>query len=212
MIKKILYWIMVVVMVAGAVYSYQRVGFGRKLAMLYQLATGNTAMVGPGGAPPGGGQMGNRPVVGPPGMGPGGEQGQMQTGEMRYQPPQMGENLQGGQMPDMPSEGGQGQAPNGQSGSQGQIPMRGSSEGQLLNFQPGGEGGPRSNFQPGDRRGGSPGGMRPGFGGGGWYKISVRNILPYTFILAFFALITFVIEDCIKRFSRSKSANIKDAV
>jgi hypothetical protein len=148
MIKKILYWIMVIAIVVGAVYSYQKVGFGRKIAMLYQLTSGD--MTGPGGGRPpmGGGQ---------PGMGP---------------------------------EGGQGQVSPGQSGAQGPRQMQGNMEGR------------RPDFQPGGRQGGPPQGMGPG---GSWYRMSVRNILPYTFILAFFVLMTCVIEKTIKRVFYSKS-------
>jgi hypothetical protein len=147
MIKKILYWIMVVVIVGGAVYSYQKVNFGRGLGMLYQLASGNaSSMGGPGGGSPpnGGGQQ--------PGGGPGGTQGGTQK-----QPP-MGQNVQGG----------------------------------------------RPDFQQGGRQGGPPGGNGQG-PGGSWYKISVRNIIPYTFILAFFVLITCVIERTVKRVFYSKT-------
>jgi hypothetical protein len=161
MIKKILYWIMVVVIVAGAVYSYQKVGFGRKIAMLYQVTSGN--MAGPGGGPPGRGQqLGTSP-----------------EGGFQRQPPMQG--------------GAEGQSPNFQPGGEG---------GQRGNFPPGGEGGQRPNFQPGGRQGGPPQGMGQG---GSWYRMSVRNILPYTFILAFFVLITCVIEKTIKRVFYSNS-------
>ncbi len=192
--KVILYWIMVAAIVTGAVYSYQKVQFGRKIAMLYQLATGNTAMGGPGGAPPGGGQMGMR-QGGPPGMGRDGEQGQVPQGQTGAQPPQMGQNMQGGQSSGTTSEGGQGQPQ-----------MQGSAQGQFPGFQPGGEGGQRGSFQPGGREGGPPGGGPGGAPGGSWYKISLRNVGPYTCLLAFFVLITCIIDKSIKRFSRKKSA------
>jgi hypothetical protein len=182
MIKKILYWIMVIVIVICAVYSYQNVQFGRKLSMLYQLASGNAA--GPGGAPQGGGQPGMRPGGPQQGMMPDGERGQIQPGQTGSQPPQMRQNMQ------------EGQSPSTQGNTQGQPP----------NFQPGSEGGQRGNFQPVGREGGPQGGGPGGPPGGSWYKLSLRNIGPYTFILAFFVLITCVIEKSIGRFSRSKSA------
>jgi hypothetical protein len=161
---------MVIIIVAGAVYSYQKVEFGRKLSMVYQLAAGN--MNGPGGAPPGGGQPpGNRP------------------------------------------EGGQGRGPGSEGGFEGQPSMQGRAEGQAPNMQPRGEGGERGGFPPGGEAGQRPQGEMNRAGGPGgppgtsWYKVSVRNVLPYTFILAFFALITCIIEGSIKRFSRSKSAS-----
>jgi len=161
--KIILYWIMVAAIVTGAVYSYQKVQFGRKIAMLYQMATGNTAMGGPGGGPPGGGQMD---------MGRGGQ-------------------------PGMRSEGGQRQFPGGEGGTQGPPQM-----GQDIQ-------GGRPDFQEGGRQGGPPGGMGPG--GSKWYKISLRNVGPYTCLLVFFILITCIIENCIKRFSRSESACLNNA-
>jgi hypothetical protein len=170
MIKKILYWIMVVVIVAGAVYSYQKVGFGRKIAMLYQVTSGN--MAGPGG-PPGRGQA---PGVGSEG---GHGQGTSVEGSFQRQPPMQGSA--------------DGTSPNFQPAGEG---------GQRGNFPPGGEGGQRPNFQPGGRQGAPPQGMGPG---GSWYRMSVRNIIPYTFILAFFVLITCVIEKTTKRVFYSNS-------
>jgi hypothetical protein len=147
MIKKALYWIIVVVIVGGAVYSYQKVGFGRKTAMLFQTAFGDAnSMGGPGGGPPGGGR------------GPEMNQGQA---------PGQGGELQGGQQ------------------------AQGGAENQGRGFQPGGEQGGRP------PQGGGPGG-RPGGGPGGGI-ISVRNVIPYTFIFAFFALFTCVIENFINR-------------
>jgi hypothetical protein len=143
MIKKIFYWVMIVVIVGGAVYSYNKVDFGRKTAMLFQMAFGDaTSMAGPGGGPPGGAR------------GPGGDHGQ---------PPQGGQQAQGGV------------------------------EGQNRGFQPGG----------GEQAGRPPQGMGPG-GGPGGSIISVRNVIPYTFIFAFFVLIVCVIEKSIKGF-RMKS-------
>jgi len=147
MIKKILYWVMVVVIVVGAVYSYNKVGFGRNTAMLFQTAFGDaTSMGGPGGGPAGGGQA--------PGVRP---------------------------------EGGPGQASSGEGGSQGRPAMEGAGEQQRPNFQPGGAGGARP--QGDMKMGGGPGGI-----------ISVRNVIPYAFILAFFVLITCIIEKTIRRF------------
>jgi hypothetical protein len=193
-IKIILYWIMVAAIVTGTVYSYQKVQFGRKIAMLYQLATGNTAMGGPGG-----GQPGMRPGGPQQGMRPGGEQGQMQPGQTGSQPQEMGQSMQ------------EGQAPSAQGTTQGQPQMQGNAQGQFPGFQPGGEGGQRGNFQPGGREGGPPGGGPGGPPGGSWYKISLRNVGPYTCILAFFVLITCVIEKSMKRFSRKKSAKVNNA-
>lgn len=146
MIKKILYWIIVVVIVVGAVYSYNKVGFGRKSAMLFQMAFGDAnGMAGPGGAPPIGGRGPGMPPVG---------------------------------------ASGQGVTPEG-TGFQGGPPAQGSVEGQGRGFQPGGESGGRP---PQGNGGGGPGGI-----------ISVRNVIPYTFIFAFFVLITCVIEKTIRR-------------
>jgi len=148
MIKKILYWVMIVVIVGGAVYSYSKVDFGRKTAMLFQMAFGDAnSMAGPGGGPPGGAR------------GPGGDHGQ---------PPGQGGVTQGGQQ------------------------VQGGVEGQNRGFQPGGEQGGRP-----------PQGMGKG-GGPGGSLISVRNVIPYTFIFAFFVLIVCVIEKSIKGF-RMKS-------
>jgi len=164
---------MVIIIVSGAVYSYKKVEFGRKLSMVYQLATGK--MSGPGGAPPGGGRQ-------PPGN---------------------------------RSEGGQVRGAGGERDFQGQPPMRGSAEGWAPNMQPGREGGEWGGERPGGLTGqklqreiGRPGGAGgpAGSPGGSWYKISLRNIVPYTFILAFFTLITYVTEKSIKRFYTSKSA------
>jgi len=176
MIKKILYWLMVVVIVIGAVYSYNKVDFARKTAMLFQTAFGDAGTMG--------GPAGGRPAMG-------GGQGQFQPGEGGSQvPPQMGQNMQGEQMP------------SGQSGAQGQTQMQGRGAGQFPDFQQGGEGSQRSNLQPGGRQGGPPGGMGQGPGG----RISVREVIRYSFIFAFFVLLTYVIEKSIKRFSRSKTA------
>jgi hypothetical protein len=149
MIKKILYWVIVVVVVGGAVYSYNKVGFGRKTAMLFQVAFGDAnSMGGPGGAPPAGGRG--------PGMGPVGSAGK------------------GG----APEEGGFQRTP----------PAQGGVEGQNRGPQPGGESGGRP------PQGGGPGGS----------IISVRNVIPYTFIFAFFVLITSVIEGSLKTFGKSR--------
>jgi hypothetical protein len=146
MLKRILYWVMVIVIVGGAVYSYNKLGFGRKTAMLFQVAFGDAANMGGPGGGPGGQAPGARPEGGP---------GQIAPGEGGFQ---------GGQQ--------------GQENVQGQRP----------NFKPGNEAGGRPPQGPG--RGSGPGGG----------IISVRNVIPYTFILAFFALITCVIEKSIRRF------------
>jgi len=149
MIRKISYWIMVVVIVGGAVYSYSKVDFGRRTAMLFQMVLGDSnSMAGPGGGPQGGGRG--------PGMNPG-------------QPP--GQN--GAQ---------------GNGGSQGGPQVQGGAENQARGFQPGSEQGGRP-----------PQGMGKGGGPGGGI-ISVRNVIPYTFIFAFFVLITCVIEKSINGF------------
>jgi hypothetical protein len=158
MIKKILYWIIVVVIVAGAVYSYNKVGFGRSTAMLFQVVFGDSSSMG----------------------GPGGGR------------PPMGANMQGAQPPGMPPEGGLRQGQSGESGFRGGPPIQGNMEGQRPNFQPGGEGGQRPQ-----------GDMRPGGGPGG--IISLRNVIPYTFIFAFFVLITGIIDRTIRKISQSRS-------
>ena len=195
--KIILYWIMVAAIVTGAVYSYQKVQFGRKIAMLYQLATGNTAMGGPGGAPPRGGQMG-MPGGQQQGMVPGGTQIDTQGQS------QQGWNMQGGQ-PAISSEGAQGQVPSGEGGIQDALQMGQNMQGSRPDFQQGGrQGGP-----PGGRGAGGPGGGGPG--GGKWYKISLRNVGPYTCLLAFFVLITCIIDKGIKKISCKKSACVNNA-
>jgi hypothetical protein len=139
MLKRILYWVMVVVIVVGSVYSYNKLGFGRKTAMLFQVAFGDAAnMGGPGGARP---------------------------------------------------EGRPGQIASGEGGFQGGQQVQGNVPGQRPDFQPGGEAGGRP-----------PQGMGKGGGPGGG-TISVKNVIPYTFIFAFFVLITCVIEKSIRRFS-----------
>jgi hypothetical protein len=153
MIKKILYWIIVVAIVCGAVYSYNKVGFGRKTAMLFQVAFGDAnSMGGPGG----GQQMGGRG----PGMRPEGA----------------------------PSQGG---APGGE-GFQRTPPAQGGIEGKSRGSQP-----------PGGDSGGRPP-QGPGGGGPGGSIISIRNVIPYAFIFAFFVLITCVIEGSIKAFGRNR--------
>jgi hypothetical protein len=153
MIKKILYWIIVVVIVGGAVYSYNKVGFGRKTAMLFQVAFGDAnSMGGPGGGPPMGGRG--------PGVRPEGAPGQ-------------GGASRGGEF-------------------QGSPPSQGGAEGQNRGSQPPGG-------QPGERprqgmEGGGPGGS----------MISVRNVIPYAFIFAFFVLITCVIERSISAFRMNR--------
>jgi hypothetical protein len=196
--KIILYWIMVLAIVTGGVYYYKQIQFGRKIAILYQLATGNTTM-GPGGSP------GGAP---PGGMGPGGERmmppgGQQQEG-MQGQQTQMGQNIQGVQgqslvqsntqagQPAINSEGAQDQQTQpGQAG--GQPPQMGQ------NMQ-----GDRGDFQKGGRQGGPPGGKGPSGPQGSWYTMNLRTIWPYTFILAFCILITCVIDKAIKGSGRSK--------
>lgn len=122
------------------------------------------------------------------------ELGQIQPGQTGSQPLKTGQNMQEGQMP------------SGQSRTQGQPQMQNGAQGQTPNFQSGSEGGQRGIFQPGGREGG-PTGAAPGVQpGGSWYRISLRSVGPYTFILAFFVLITYVIEKSIKMFYRSKSA------
>jgi hypothetical protein len=114
MIKKILYWIIVVVIVAGAVYSYSNVGFGRKTAMLFQIVFSDpSSMANSGGGPPMGGRG--------PGMGPGESTGQGGAPG--------GGGFQGG-LPAQASAGGQsrGFQPGGESGGrppQGMGPGRG---------------------------------------------------------------------------------------
>jgi hypothetical protein len=159
MIKKILYWIMVVVIVAGAVYSYNKVGFGRSTAMMFQVVFGDAgSMGGPGGG---------RPPMGP--------------------------DMRGGQATGAPPEGVLSQGQSGERGFQGGPPLQGNMEGRRPNFQPGGEGGQRPQ---GDMRpGGAPGGI-----------ISLRNVIPYTFIFAFFVMLTYVVERTIRKISRSRSA------
>lgn len=154
MIKKILYWIIVVLIVGGAVYSYNKVGFGRKTAMLFQTAFGDpSSMGGPGGGRP---MDGRGPGVRPEGA------------------------------------SGQGGAPGGGE-FKGSPPAQGGGEGQNRGSQP-----------PGGQSGGRPS-QGPGGGGPGGSIISVRNVIPYTFILAFFVLITCVIEKSISAFRMKKN-------
>jgi hypothetical protein len=133
MIKKILYWIIFVVIVVGAVYSYSEVGFGRKTAMLFQVSFGDANSMGV-------------------------------HGEGR---PPTGQNLGSGQAPNFRPEGGPGQGPFG------------------------------------ERGGRPPQGLEKGGGPGGGI-ISVNKVIPYAFILAFFTLMTCVIEKTIKRVFYSK--------
>lgn len=196
MIKKILYWLMVLVIVVGAVYSYNKVGFARKTAMVFQTIFGEDGAMGPGGRPP----MGRNMQEGQgPGMPPDGERGQFQPGEGGRQgaPQVMEQNTQGGQAPGITPEGVQGQYQQVEGASQG-IPQTGQSMqgGQAPVFQ-GGERG-RMAPQGGMNRAGGP------VGPGG--VISLREVIPYTFIFAFFVLITCMIEGTVKRFFRSKSA------
>ena len=159
MLKKILYAVMIIVIVSGAVYSYKKVGFGRKIGMLFQTAFGDANnMGGPGGRPPMGGDMEGRQR---PGYRPGGEGDQSQSWE---------------------------------GGSQGPPQMQGSMEGRQ-----------RPDFRQGGERGGRPPqGMGRGPGPGG--IISLREVIPYTFILAFFIMITRLTETFIKRRFGSKSS------
>ena len=123
----------------------------------------------------------------------------MPSGQTGSQPPQMGQNMQEGQFPGMTSEGGQGQMPSGQAGSQPPRMGQGTQGG-----MPG--------FEQGGRQGGPPGGKGPGGPGGGkWYKISLRSVGPYACLLAFFILITCVIDGGVKRFSRSKRESVNNA-
>ena len=158
MLKKILYALMVVVIVTGAVYSYKKVEFGRKTGMMFQIVFGDANnMGGPGGRPPMGENMEGRQ---PPGFGPGGERGQAPSRE-------------------------------------GGFPGRGQMEGNMEGMQ-------RPDFPQGGERGeGPPQGMGRGPGG----IISLRDVIPYTFILAFFVLITRVIEVFIKRMFYSRPSS-----
>ena len=130
MIKKILYALMVVIIVVGAVYSYKKVGFGRNTAMLFQVIFGDASSMGPGGRPPMDGNRDGGPVMRPEG-GP----GRGSSGEGTFQ----GKQLQGKP---------EGQSPNfTQGGERGQMPT----------FQPGSEGGRRP--QGNIKTGGGPGGI-----------------------------------------------------
>jgi hypothetical protein len=149
MIKKILYCVIVVAIVGGAVYSNSNVGFGRKAIMLFQMAfSDKISMAGPGGGQPMGGRG--------PGMRPEGT----------------------------PDQGVRG------AGFQGGPPAQGGAQGQGPGFQPGSE----SSGRPpqGVGRGGGPGGS----------LISVRNVIQYTFIFAFFVLITSVIDKSLRAFGK----------
>jgi hypothetical protein len=130
MIKKILYSLMVVIIVVGAVYSYNKVNFGRNTAMLFQVLFGDASSMGPGGRPPMDGNRGEGSAMRPEG-GP----GWGSSGEGAFQRKQPQGNTEG-QRPDFP-----------QGGERRQMPA----------FQPGGEGGQRP--QGNMRRGGGPGGI-----------------------------------------------------
>lgn len=128
--------------------------------------------------------MSGRPGGERPGMGAAGRQGWVSSGERGSQgPTQMGQNMQGGQMPGMSLDAGQGQ-----------TQMKGDQTGI-------GRGGQ----QQGGWQGGPPGGTEHGGAGqGSWYKISLRSVGPYTCLLAFFVLITCMIEKGIKLLTHKK--------
>ena len=182
MLKKILYVLMVVVIVAGGVYSFQKVGFARKTAMFFQVWLGDGAAMGPGG----GHQMGGQPGQGGmPGGGQPGQGGSQQAG----MPVQSGDQQAG-----MPGQAQQGAGQAQPEGATGQV----SSEGRGT---PPAMGSGQPGMQEGGNRGnGPPGGMKGGPGGG---YLSLRNVWQYTFIFAFFTLIAQVLDGRSRR-SRKK--------
>lgn len=108
MLKKVLYSILFIVLAAGAVYSYQKVDFGRKTAMFFQVAFGSGPEMGrgPGGPPMGenrGGEM-SRPA-----------QPSEQASDTDFQgaPPAMGEGGERGAPPNFQQEGNRGSGPPG---------------------------------------------------------------------------------------------------
>jgi len=161
MIKKILYCLMVLIIVVGAEYSYSKVGFARKTAMMFQVVFGDASTMGPGGRPP------------------------------------MGANIKEGQIPGTPPGGARGQFPPGDVGRQG-TPQ---------GIEQGDQGGQTPGFQGGERGGTPPkGGInRAGGPGGPGGVISLTEVILYTFIFAFFVLITCIIDGAIKRLFLSKS-------
>jgi len=181
MLKKILYVLMVVVIVAGAVYSFQKVGFARKTAMFFQAWLGDGAAMGPGG----GHQMGGQPGQG------GTQQGQMPG--------------QGGTQQAMPGQGGTQQAMPGQAQQSGSEQAQPEGTAGQVSAEGRGTppaGGGQSGMQEGGNRGnGPPGGMKGGPGGG---YVSLRNVWQYAFIFAFFTLIAQVLDGAVRKRSRKK--------
>ena len=137
MMKKILFIVLVIVIVAGAGYSYKKLDFGGKTTILFKIAFGDQSKV-------------MRP---PPKLPPQGGKGDLK-------PP---EGFKGSQGPEFkPAPGRRGQGP-----------------------PPGGKG------RPG----------KPGMG----KIIYLGNVIPYFFILAFFILITRVLDVFIRKVVRFNS-------
>ena len=132
--KRILYILLVIVIVTGAVYSYKRVDFGGKTTIFFQIVFGDQSM-------------------------------------MRKMPPKMPMQGEPGAFKPPPDFRGERKAP----------------------IRPGGRG------DHGPPRGKEMRG-KPGMG----EIISLRNVIPYTFILAFFILITRVLDVSIRKASKSK--------
>ena len=139
MAKKILYSVIIIVIVVGAVISYKQLDFGGKTSIFFKIVFGDQS------------QMMNMPRKIPP----------FQGGQGAFKPP---EGFQGGHRGEFrPGRGGNFEN-NGKSGFQ-EPPM------------------------------GKRGHGKPGMG----KTISLAKVIPYFFILAFFALATRVIDRLIKR-------------
>jgi len=141
--NKILYIVLVVVIVVGAVYSYKRLDFGGKTTIFFKIAFGdqNTMMRIPPKKPP---------------------PGDMGT----FKPPEGGHEGRAIQK------------------------ERGGREGRLREGGRGGHGPPRGKGKRG----------KPGMG----KIIYLGNVIPYAFILAFFILITRVLDVSIRKTLRSR--------
>ena len=134
--KRIMYIVLVIVIVTGAVYSYKRVDFGGKTTIFFKIVFGDESTM-----------MKMPPKI------------PMQGDEGAFKPP--------------PDFRGERKAPLRQGGRGDHGPPRGK---------------------------GIPG--KPGMG----KIISLRNVIPYAFILALFILITRVLDVSIRKTVKSKSS------
>jgi len=108
MIKKIIYLALVIFIIVGAVYSYNKVDFGQKTAMLFKVVfSGDEGMRGaPGGRPPQGGA--------PPSMGGTGESQSRPDFRPDIHNSDGSQQPQPGFRPDMPRGRGPGSGPPGE--------------------------------------------------------------------------------------------------